>query len=184
MGRIVLGEGRIAHAGSGDQDTVRVREVVGGSSRFFVPSGSEFVAESHLEGQIRTQFDGVFEIGGAEKTSPSQFIRIWHNLKRGHRALQEGLQAGEAGLPELAGGGILIVLHALEPDSRADLVTSFGDLHAIGVSEQISAVPNVGGVVRPGRGDGSARGSGDAAANHDASGAQASDEVSAGGKRS
>ena len=81
------------------KNPVRTGDVVGGSSRFFVPAGGEFVTQAGLEGQIRKQFDGVFEISGAEEASPAQFVRIGHHLKRCNGALQERCKLAKLACP-------------------------------------------------------------------------------------
>ena len=83
-------------------------------------------------------------------------------------ALQERRQAGEAGLPELPRSGVFVVLQALEPDAGADLVYALADLQIVLKGEQIAAIPDVGGIVGAGRGDGRCAGGGDAAADDDA----------------
>ena len=68
------------------------------------------------------------------------------------------------GLPKLPRSGVFVILQPLEPDSRADLMNALGDLDIVRIGEQISAIPDIGGVVRAGRRDRRRAGGGDAAA--------------------
>ena len=58
------------------------------------------------------------------------------------------VRLAKRGLAQLARGGVFVVLHALEPDARADLMDPLHDLHIVGIGEQIAAVPDARGVVR------------------------------------
>ena len=129
------------------------------------------MADAGAQGEIATELDGILEIPGAEEAAPSQLIGRGHYLKAADGTLQKRGEAGEGGLAELARGGILIVLHALKPDSGGELVDAVGDLQVVGEGEEVAAIPDPGGIVRTGRGDASETGSGDAAVDDDTAGA-------------
>src|SRR5689334_9588801 len=104
------------------------------------------MTHAELQRQIGQDLNGVLEVPRAEKTPPPQFGVIRDHLKTGHGPLQESGQARESRLSQLARRCVFVILYPLKPDSRADLMTSLADLHAVCICEQVSAIPDIGGV--------------------------------------
>ncbi len=121
-------------------------------------------------------------IPGSEQTSPAQLIRIRDHLKRRDRSLQKCRQTGETGLPQLPRRAVFVVLHALEPHARADLMDALADLHSVGPGEQVSAIPRPRSIVRTRRSDRRRARGGGSAADHDSARSASCHERRAGRK--
>ena len=100
-----------------------IGDVVGGSSRFLIPSGGEFVAQAGLEGQIGAQLDGVFEIARAKEAAPAEFVGVGNHLETDVTVpCRNVVRLVKVACPKLARRGVFIVLDALEPDAGGDLM--------------------------------------------------------------
>ncbi len=150
MGRVVLGERRMADDRSGFQHTATVGDVIGRPAGLFIPAVGELIPDARLKREIRQQLDGVLEIPGTHETSPTQLTRRGYYLETADFALQKRRQAGETRLSQLARCGVVVILEALKPDAGADLMLPLQDLNAIGPGEEIAAGPGIRSIVRSG----------------------------------
>ena len=94
---------------------------------------------------------------------------IGHHLKLTYGPLQQCGQAGKRRHSEPTRSGVFIVLKPLKPDSHAELMNSSVDLQIVRIGVQISAVPDTGSIVGPGRSDAGCTGRGRAPVDDDPS---------------
>src|SRR5579871_382468 len=103
-----------------------------------IPAVGELVPEAERESESRAEAHDVFGVPGAEPRAPSEGCWRWIEQKSAHRALQEGLQAGESCLAVLAQSQIFIGAQQLEPSADAQLVPPFGKGDAVVVGKQVA----------------------------------------------
>ena len=120
--------------------------------------------------EVASKLHRVLEVPGSEQTSPSQLRCVWHRLEVADGSLQEGGQTRKGRKPQPARRRVFIIQQPLKPDPQIDLVNSLANLQPVSVREEISAIPDAGGIVRARRRYGSGAGARIAASDDDTSG--------------